>query len=61
MVLSNTLDVPATAGHVGRPMPSVSVKIESDGELLVKGSGVFEGYFEDKEATREAFENVRFF
>ena len=65
MVLSNTLDrrVP---GHVGEPMPGVEVRARrrhrrsgrptvSPGELLVRGSQVFAGYWERPDATAEAF------
>ncbi|HEX8251534.1 MAG TPA: class I adenylate-forming enzyme family protein [Thermoanaerobaculia bacterium] len=36
----------------GRTMPGVEVRIGEDGELLVRGDGVFAGYFEAEEATR---------
>jgi long-chain acyl-CoA synthetase len=44
-------------GTVGPVLPGVSVKIASDGEILVKGINVFDGYWNNPEATSEAFEN----
>ena len=41
-------------GSVGKPVSYMDVKIE-DGEILVKGSGVMLGYYNDPEATAEAF------
>jgi long-chain acyl-CoA synthetase len=40
---------------VGRPFPSIQVKLAEDGEILAKGPSVFGGYHKDEAATREAF------
>lgn len=40
------------AGCVGRTLPSLEVKIESDGEILVKGPSVMLGYYKDEQATK---------
>jgi long-chain acyl-CoA synthetase len=42
------------AGCVGKVLPSLQVKIESDGEILVKGPSVMLGYYKDEVATNIA-------
>ncbi|WP_330250091.1 long-chain fatty acid--CoA ligase [Nocardia sp. NBC_00565] len=42
-------------GTVGKPIEGHAVKIAEDGELLVRGSVVFNGYWGNAEATEDAF------
>jgi len=48
-------------GSVGRPLPGIEVKIlnpnaDGTGEIAVKGDAVMLGYYNDDQATREAFD-----
>jgi long-chain acyl-CoA synthetase len=44
-------------GYVGEPIPDMEIKIADDGEVLVKGPGVFKGYFKDPDLTAETIKN----
>ena len=43
-------------GSVGKPLPGVEVKIGDDGEVLIKGPNIFQGYYKNDEATAETLE-----
>ncbi len=48
-------------GTVGRPLPGVSVRIADDGEILVHGDVVFQGYWRNPTATAEVLDSQRWF
>ena len=41
-------------GTVGPPLPGTSIRVADDGEILVKGVGVFTAYHQNDQATSEA-------
>jgi long-chain acyl-CoA synthetase len=43
-------------GSVGRPMNGVEIKIAEDGEVLIKGPNIFQGYYKNEQATRETLD-----
>lgn len=52
-----TLNLPGKTklGTVGAALPGSQVKIAEDGEILLKGPGVFSEYYKNEEATKDAF------
>ncbi|MEM6958232.1 MAG: AMP-binding protein, partial [Myxococcota bacterium] len=42
---------------VGKALPSVTLKLAEDGEILAKGANVFAGYHKNAAATEEAFKD----
>ena len=54
MIASNPYEGERRAGTVGFPLPGVEVRITADGEILVRGPNVFDGYWRRPEVNREA-------
>lgn len=52
----STVNIPGAnkIGTVGKPLPGVTVAIGEDGEILVKGRHVFEGYWNNDTPSRDA-------
>ena len=44
-------------GSVGPPLPGTSVRLDDDGEILIKGIGLFRGYHNNPAATAEALDD----
>ncbi len=53
---SNTLEA-QKIGTVGRPIPGCTIRIAPDGEVLVKGHMVFQGYWNNASATKEMIDD----
>jgi long-chain acyl-CoA synthetase len=47
-------------GKVGRLLPGCGIKINDDGEILLRGSNVMRGYWHNPAATKDTFENEWF-
>ena len=50
-VTATTKDSGWKSGYVGFPLPGVTVRVDSEQEILVKGPNVMEGYLNDEEGT----------
>ncbi len=48
-------------GSVGRPIPGTSIKIAEDGEVLIRGPIVMDGYWQNQAANDEVFDSERWF
>ena len=44
-------------GTVGQPIPGVTVRIADDGEVLIKGEHIFQGYWNNEAATAESIQD----
>ena len=67
MALSNPLHGKRVPGYVGKPLPGIQIRLVNEkgelaesgdqGEIQVKGEGVFLEYWRKPDATRDAFDN----
>jgi long-chain acyl-CoA synthetase len=60
---AGTVNLPGAIrfGSIGRPLAGVEMRLDDDGEILVRGPAVFSGYYKDDEATRASFTKEGFF
>ena len=61
IVVTNPYDGPRQPGRVGYPFPGVEVRLGELNEVQLKGGQVFQGYWRNPQATREAFTDDGFF
>lgn len=48
-------------GTVGHPLNNLSIKIQEDGEITVKGPSITKGYYKNEEQTKDAFTEDGYF
>jgi long-chain acyl-CoA synthetase len=48
-------------GSVGKPIPGTTIKIAEDGEVLIKGPIVMQGYWQNEAANKEVFDSNGYF
>ncbi|CAB4758125.1 unannotated protein [freshwater metagenome] len=58
---SLNLSTAQRVGSVGRPLPGTTIKIAEDGEVLIKGAIVMNGYWQNDAANSEVFTSDGFF
>ncbi|MES2222692.1 MAG: long-chain fatty acid--CoA ligase [Acidobacteriota bacterium] len=55
-VVALNTHLPCRLGTVGKLLPNVQAKVAADGELLLRGPSVFQGYWNKPEANAECFD-----
>lgn len=60
-IVSTTYLDKVKVGSVGLPLPGVEVKISEEGEVLIRGANVMQGYFQNEEETKKDLQDGWFF
>ncbi|WP_025274889.1 AMP-dependent synthetase/ligase [Haloglycomyces albus] len=60
-VLSINLEHAIKVGSIGRPTPGTTLRVADDGELEAKGPQVFQGYWNNEEATAKVLDEEGWF
>ena len=60
---AGTINLPGNQrfGTIGKPLPGVDLKLDTDGEILIRGGNVMSGYFHDEASTKASFTDDGFF
>ena len=60
---AGTINLPGNQrfGTIGKPLPGVEMKLDTDGEILIKGGNVMSGYFKDDASSKASFTDEGFF
>jgi long-chain acyl-CoA synthetase len=60
---AGTINLPGAVrfGSIGRPFQGVELRLDTDGEMLIRGNNIFSGYYKDDKATAESFTEDRYF
>jgi long-chain acyl-CoA synthetase len=60
---AGTLNLPGAVrfGSIGRPLQGVEMRLDTDGEILIRGKNIFAGYYKDDKATAESFTEDGYF
>ena len=62
-VAAGTMNLPGAQrfGSIGRPLAGVEIRLDDDGEILIRGPNIFSGYYKDEDATRSSFTKDGYF
>lgn len=60
-VTADRLDMPYTIGSIGRPIDSIDIQFSDEGEILLKGPTVTQGYYNRPDLNEEAFTDAGYF
>ncbi len=60
---AGTINLPGAVrfGSIGRPLSGVEMRLDTDGEILIRGKQIFSGYYKEEKATAESFTDDGYF